>query len=172
MSRSLSRYCWPRYSSKAHQREGRTALFSSTSQPVSASQSPSRQFNGGSATSPQDDPYLNGKSTSPYDGSEHKKKDYNASLMSQLESQNDETVGNLGSKIAALKSLSLMMGDEINKSKLNLSALGGDMDQTRNRIRTNFNKMVIMADKTGISWKIWLLFFTLVFWFFMWVWLA
>ncbi|KAG7773176.1 hypothetical protein KL930_004650 [Ogataea haglerorum] len=163
-----------RYSSKAHQREGRTALFSTVSQPVSAAHSPIRTHNTSSATSldnlrRQEDPFA--RPSSPYNTADTKKRDYNASLMSQLESQNDETVDLLGSKITALKDLSMMMGDEINKSRFNLSALGGDMELSKNRIKANLNRMAIMADKTGISWKIWLLFFTVIFWIFLWVWL-
>ncbi|ODV86966.1 hypothetical protein CANARDRAFT_27307 [[Candida] arabinofermentans NRRL YB-2248] len=180
-----------RYSSKVHQREGRTSLFTTTQQQaLSASQSPTRsnQFyqqpisSANSQTSissinhQQSRHIINDessfiRSSSPYENSNTPKKDYNASLLSQLESQNDETVSIMGSKISALKNLSLKMGDEINKSKLNLNSFGGDMESTMNNVKGNFKRMIIMADKTGISWKIWLLFFGVIFFVFFWVWI-
>ncbi|QPG76955.1 hypothetical protein FOA43_004349 [Brettanomyces nanus] len=158
------------YSSKVHQREGRTALFSTI-----PSSNSSASVNGGAgnvdSATPVDydtDDSI-GRSSSPY--IKEPKRDYNAAMLSQLESQNEETVNVMQSKISALKDLSLKMGDQINQSRLNLGSLSSNMEAAGHRIMGNMKRMKIMADKTGISWKIWLGFFCFVFLIFFWVWL-
>ncbi|VEU19410.1 DEKNAAC100684 [Brettanomyces naardenensis] len=158
-----------RYTSKVHQREGRMALFATTpgtTTPNGYSVNPSVN---GKDPSTQIDPNDIARSSSPYEA--EPRRDYNAAMLSQLESQNEETVNTMQSKISALKDLSLKMGDQINQSKLNLGSLGSNMEAAGHRIRGNMKRMFVMAEKTGISWKTWLLFFAIVFLIFFWVWL-
>lgn len=42
---------------------------------------------------------------------------------------------------------------------------------TRNRLRGTMNRMLRMADRTGIGWKVWLGFFVFIFLLFAYVWL-
>lgn len=150
------------HSSTARQREGRISLFATT--PSNQQQS----YNNTSTTSSDFNNSLP-PATSPYE--KEPKRDYNAAMMSQLESQNEETVNIMHSKLTQLKDLSMKMGDEINKSKLNLGSLGSNMEAAGHRIRGNMKRMVIMAERSGISWKKWLAFFAIVFLFFLMAWL-
>lgn len=142
-----------RYQSKVHQREGRTALFDTTGE------EPPKL--------PADDDYE--RSSSPY--TKEPKRDMNAAILSQLESQNEDTVNTMSSKIAALKGLSVKMGDQIRQSNLDLGELGSDFTVTSARIKNIVKQMTIMAEKTGIPLKVWLIFFVIVFLLFFWVWI-
>lgn len=44
-------------------------------------------------------------------------------------------------------------------------------DATRIRLRGTMNRMLVMAEKTGISWKVWLTFFAAVIMLFFYVWI-
>lgn len=111
------------------------------------------------------------RSSSPY-VDDNKGKDYNSTLLSQLESQNEEYYGKMSEKVELLKNLGLRMGTEIKKSHLSLDGLQNDMELGQKRLKMTFNRMLIMAEKTGISWKIWVSFFFIIFTFFFWVWLT
>ncbi|GMF13488.1 unnamed protein product [[Candida] boidinii] len=111
------------------------------------------------------------RSSSPY-VDDSKGKDYNATLLSQLESQNEEYYGKMSEKVELLKNLGLRMGTEIKKSHLSLDGLQNDMELGQKRLKMTFNRMLIMAERTGISWKIWVSFFLIIFTLFFWVWLT
>lgn len=157
-----------RYSSKAHQREGRISLFATTSNASTNQQtdSPGMSRIGspdfGSTESLE-------RASSPYESNPHI--DYNAAMASQLESQNEETLNTMHMKISALKDLTTKMGDQINMSQHNLGSLGSNMESAGRRIRGNMKRMFVMAERSGINWKIWLMFFCVVFTFFFVVWL-
>ena len=44
-------------------------------------------------------------------------------------------------------------------------------DTTRLRLKGTMNRMLRMAEKTGVGWKVWVLFFLAVWGVFAWVWL-
>lgn len=180
-----------RYSARAHQRE-RQSLFSMDD----LSKSPSPMINSYdnnnnnniinnninfnmNSTSENNNPNIptSISVSSPYED-ENEKYKYNktsysvtAQNMAQLESQSDETVSIMKNKIGALRDLSLAMGTEINKSKKNLTELGEDMGLSRDKIQNNMNRMRRFVEKSGISWKVWLVFATIIIWCFLWVWL-
>ncbi|ANZ73086.1 BA75_01699T0 [Komagataella pastoris] len=111
------------------------------------------------------------RSASPYDDAPSKK-DYKASLLSQLESQNEDELTTMSEKVLMLKNLGSRMGDEIKNSQLNIDDLHSTMTNTQTRLKNTFKRMMVMAKKTGISWKLWLLFFFLVWLWFFFVWLS
>lgn len=110
------------------------------------------------------------RSTSPY-GNDNKF-DYSQSTLAQLESQSDEQVGQMGQKIKALKSLSLKMGDEIRNSNHSLNELGSTFENTRLKLKGTFDNMMIMAKRSRISIKTWLLIFFVVGLLFFLVWIT
>lgn len=63
------------------------------------------------------------------------------------------------------------IGDEIRESSALAEKINDTFDQTRVRLRGTMNRMLLMAERTGVSWKIWLMFFAAVILIFMYVWL-
>ena len=70
-----------------------------------------------------------------------------------------------------LKDLSIAIGDEIKSSSSLADAMNDGFDNTRVRLRGTMNRMLRMAERTGVGWKVWLLFFAAVWGLFVWVWL-
>lgn len=68
--------------------------------------------------------------------------------------------------------LSIRMGDEIRDSTALAEKLNDTFDNTRVRLRGTMNRMIRMADRTGVGWKVWLGFFVAVFLLFTYVWLS
>lgn len=75
------------------------------------------------------------------------------------------------SKVKVLKSLSVAMGDEIRESSAMMDKMNDTFDSTRLRLRGTMNRMLLMAERTGVGWKVWLLFFAAVIMIFVYVWL-
>lgn len=63
------------------------------------------------------------------------------------------------------------IGDEIRESSALAEKMNDTFDSTRVRLRGTMNRMLLMAERTGVSWKIWLLFFAAVIMVFTYVWL-
>ncbi|EDK44325.1 conserved hypothetical protein [Lodderomyces elongisporus NRRL YB-4239] len=158
----------------AHQRDLRTQLFSTPSP---------HHFNGlrqqNSRTPPSRTPLRNTHSASPYDntttqtraGASAAVAAQNESFLNSLESQNDEEMDSMGQKIHMLKNLGERMGIEINKSiKLNDDITDG-FERGKVSLKNTFNKMIVMSQRAGITWKMWLVVFALVGLFFFYVWL-
>lgn len=106
---------------------------------------------------------------SPY--TKDTKFDYNENTLSQLESQSDEQMGEMGKKIQALKSLSLRMGDEIRNGN-SLNDLSSTFENTKVKLKDTFENMMDMAKRSRISIKTWLLIFSFVGVLFFWVWIT
>lgn len=139
----------------AHQRDLRTQLFSS---PNVGLRTPSRT------------PL---RTASPYDPTPNNSNQakYNESLMNSLELQNDEEMNIMGSKISMLKNLGEKMGVEINKLiKLN-DDITNNFEKGKITLKNTYNKMIVMSQRAGISWKMWLLVFLIVTLWFVYVWL-
>lgn len=77
----------------------------------------------------------------------------------------------MGQRIQALKSLSLRMGDEIRGSNQTLDNLGDTFQDTTTKLKNTFSNMMIMAKKSRISIKTWLIIFFVVGLTFFWVWI-
>ena len=53
-----------------------------------------------------------------------------------------------------------------------MTDLENSFDNTRVRIRGNMTRMLRMAERTGVGWRVWLGFFVAVFLLFTYVWLS
>lgn len=110
--------------------------------------------------------------SSPYDSRPQvpTAKENEAYLMS-LESQNNEEIDTMSQKVNMLKGLGVRMGDEINKSiKLN-DNLTESMEKGKVTLKNTWNRMIVMSQRAGISWRMWLVAFFIIFLFFFWVWI-
>ncbi|EMG49384.1 BET1 Protein transport protein BET1 [Candida maltosa Xu316] len=140
----------------AHQRDLRTQLFSS---PQVGLRTPSRTPS---------------RTASPYDPTPtntNNQAKYNESLLNTLESQNNDEMESMGSKIHMLKHLGEKMGIEINKSmKLN-DDITNNFEKGKVTLKNTYNKMIVMSQRAGISWKMWLIVFVIFTLWFVYVWL-
>ncbi|KAF2854955.1 hypothetical protein T440DRAFT_198933 [Plenodomus tracheiphilus IPT5] len=97
---------------------------------------------------------------------------YSSAVLDELESQNDEQVGVLTSKVKMLKDLTHLIGDEIRDSTTLAEKMNDQFENSRNKIKGTMNRMLRMAQKTGVGWKVWVGFFAAVILLFWWVWLG
>ncbi|KAH9867671.1 hypothetical protein IAQ61_008265 [Plenodomus lingam] len=97
---------------------------------------------------------------------------YSSAVLEELESQNEEAVGVLTGKVKMLKDLTHLIGDEIRDSTTLAEKMNDQFENSRNKIRGTMNRMLRMAQKTGVGWKVWLGFFAAVILLFWWVWLG
>ena len=67
--------------------------------------------------------------------------------------------------------MTVAIGDEIRDSSALAEKMNDSFERTRHRLRGTMNRMLLMAERTGIPWKVWLLFFAAVILIFTWVWL-
>ena len=65
----------------------------------------------------------------------------------------------------------MAIGDEIRESSALADKMNDTFDNTRVRLRGTMNRMLRMAERTGVGWKVWLGFFVAVFMLFAYVWL-
>lgn len=96
---------------------------------------------------------------------------YDTATLENLESQNDQEVTGIMNKVKTLKLLTVAMGDEIRDSSAMMDKMNDTFDNTRLRLRGTMNRMMVMAERTGVGWKVWLGFFAAVVFIFMYVWL-
>ncbi|CEN61472.1 Putative SNARE protein [Aspergillus calidoustus] len=96
---------------------------------------------------------------------------YSDAVLSHLESQNDEEVEGITAKVKMLKDITLAIGDEI-RDTTHISELNDSFENTRTRIRGNMSRMLRMAERTGVGWKVWIGFFAAVFLLFFYVWIT
>ncbi|EMC96350.1 hypothetical protein BAUCODRAFT_89239 [Baudoinia panamericana UAMH 10762] len=101
----------------------------------------------------------------------NKKGQYSDAVIDELESQNEDQVGEMGKKVRMLKDLTVAIGDEIRDSTAFAEKMNEGFESTRNRLQGTMNRMLRMADRTGIGWRIWLGFFVCIFFLFAYVWL-
>ncbi len=67
--------------------------------------------------------------------------------------------------------MTIAIGDEIRESSAIAEKMNNSFDNTRLKLRGTMNRMLVMAEKTGVPWKVWLAFFTAVIFLFVYVWL-
>ena len=119
----------------------------------------------------------------------NKKGQYSDAVIDELESQNEEQVSEMSKKVRMLKDVSISryqwlycvidshmqltsaIGDEIRDSTAFAEKMNDQFEGTRNRLRGTMNRMLLMAERTGIGWRIWLGFFVFIFLLFAYVWL-
>ncbi|KAJ5959090.1 uncharacterized protein N7479_006240 [Penicillium vulpinum] len=140
-----------------------------------ASRSPAQQPGGygyGGYSSPAPNGYTSsGAAGAGYQSaSPDKKGHYSDAVLSSLESQNDAEVEGISAKVKMLKDITLAIGDEI-RDTAHITDLNDSFDNTRVRLRGNMNRMLRMAESTGVGWRVWLGFFFAVFLLFFYVWI-
>ncbi|KAG5935862.1 hypothetical protein E4U60_002903 [Claviceps pazoutovae] len=101
----------------------------------------------------------------------NRKGQYSDAVLNELESQNDEQVAGILGKVRTLKSMTVAIGDEIRESSALAEKMNDSFYSTRLRLRGTMNRMLLMAERTGVGWKVWLLFFAAVGMLFFYVWL-
>lgn len=67
--------------------------------------------------------------------------------------------------------LTISIGDEIRSSSSLADTMNDSFDNTRVRLRGTMARMLRMAEKTGVGWKVWVGFFVAVWMLFAYVWL-
>lgn len=67
--------------------------------------------------------------------------------------------------------MTVAIGDEIRESSALAEKMNDSFDTTRLRLRGTMNRMLLMAERTGVGWRVWLLFFAAVAFLFIYVWL-
>lgn len=165
-------------SNNLHQRDPRSALFAgydsgeASRRPVSAS--PNR-YGGygypGNGAATGGDGHLGVSSSQYRPATPNKKGHYSDAVLNELESQNDQHVEGILGKVKILKDMTVAIGDEIRESSALAEKMNEGFDNTRVRLRGTMNRMLVMAERTGVPWKVWLAFFTAVILLFMYVWL-
>ncbi|KAI0402160.1 hypothetical protein F4802DRAFT_618157 [Xylaria palmicola] len=163
--------------STLHQRDSRSALFEgyngadSTRRHVSGSPSPALGGYGynGSGSSGSQHLGVEGRGYRP--ATPNSRGQYSDAVLSELESQNDQQVEGILGKVKVLKEMTVAIGDEIRDSTALAEKMNDTFDSTRVRLRGTMNRMLLMAERTGVGWKVWLLFFAAVIFIFCYVWL-
>ncbi len=67
--------------------------------------------------------------------------------------------------------MTMAIGDEIRDSSALAEKMNDSFDQTRLRLRGTMNRMLLMAERTGVGWRVWLGFFVAIIFLFAYVWL-
>jgi blocked early in transport 1 len=70
-----------------------------------------------------------------------------------------------------MKEMSEAIGVEIRESSTLIENMNNNFESTRVKLKGTMNRMMIMAQRSGIGWRVWLMFFMLVFFLFTYVWL-
>ncbi|KAF2665866.1 v-SNARE [Microthyrium microscopicum] len=158
-----------RFSQQASQRQ---RLFANYDDARQQSQSPSgRRPNGyahPSYSANPSTPPTGAFGAYPSDGSSFRaatpnsKGQYSDAVLSELESQNDEQMAGLSGKVKRLKDLTMAIGDEIRESTTLADSMNETFDGTTIRLKNTMNRMLRMAERTGIGWRVWLAFFAVV----------
>ncbi|TGZ83879.1 hypothetical protein EX30DRAFT_93777 [Ascodesmis nigricans] len=101
----------------------------------------------------------------------NRKGQYSTQVLEELESQNDEQVDGLSKKVRMLKDITVAIGEEVRSSTSLMEAMNDQFEGTRRKLRGTVNRMMVMAQKTGVGWKAWVVFIALVVAVFFWVWI-
>ncbi|KAK4228983.1 hypothetical protein QBC38DRAFT_473939 [Podospora fimiseda] len=169
-------------SSSLHQRDSRSDLFrgytgGAAGSSNRASPNPFQQQNGGYGYPPAQAYGIGEGSSSRGQGggyrsaTPNKKGQYSDAVLNELESQNDAQVDGILGKVKILKQMTEAIGVEIQESSALAEKMNEGFDNTRLRLKGTMNRMMIMAERTGVGWKAWLIFFAAVIFLFMYVWL-
>ncbi|CAF9933516.1 MAG: protein transport protein bet1 [Heterodermia speciosa] len=173
-------------SSSLHQRDARSTLFDSYDRNRPSSHSPagrqgySYNAGGGSNSYPgsSSNGGLNANGNAPGGGgggfrpaTPNSRGQYSDAVLSELENQNEAQLEGMSAKVKMLKDITSAIGVEIRDSSKLAETMNEGFDTTRLRLKGTMNRMLRMAEKTGVGWKVWVLFFLAVWGVFAWVWL-
>lgn len=93
-------------------------------------------------------------------------------MLDHLEAQNEnDQTSLLSSKVSQLKQLSMAIGDEIRESSSLAQTINDSFENTSVKLKGTMRRMLRMAEKTGVGWRVWLGFFVAVWLIFFYVWL-
>jgi len=152
-----------------HQRDPRSALFENYSGGGSREATPPKSggygYQGGNTNGGLGAPAGSYRPATP-----NSRGQYSNAVLDELESQNDGQVEGILGKVKMLKDMTVAIGDEIRESSALAEKMNDSFDNTRVRLRGTMNRMLIMAEKTGVGWKVWLAFFAAVGFLFFYVW--
>ncbi|KAK4455007.1 hypothetical protein QBC34DRAFT_420676 [Podospora aff. communis PSN243] len=169
--------------SSLHQRDSRSDLFkgytgSGADRSARASPNPSRAMGGygyggyaGANGSTSSGGHLGVESRGFRPATPNSRGQYSDAVLNELESQNDQQVDGILGKVRILKDMTVAIGDEIRDSSALAEKMNDSFDKTRLRLRGTMNRMLLMAERTGVGWKVWLGFFLAVILLFTYVWL-
>jgi len=170
-------------SSSLHQRDPRSALFENynggandRTRPGSSSPSQNASYGGGygfTGTPVNGSTGLGagyGERPAYRPATPNSKGQYSDAVLNELESQNDGQVEGIMGKVRQLKDMTMAIGDEIRESSALAEKMNDSFDSTRVRLRGTMNRMLVMAERTGVGWKVWLAFFAAVGFLFFYVW--
>jgi len=166
-------------SSQLHQRDPRSALFENynggantrtqSSSPRPGGYSGGYGYTGGANGSAGLGVGL-GEKPSYRPATPNSRGQYSDAVLNELESQNDGQVEGIMGKVRQLKDMTIAIGDEIRDSSALAEKMNDSFDNTRLRLRGTMNRMLLMAERTGVGWKVWLAFFAAVGLLFFYVW--
>lgn len=96
--------------------------------------------------------------------------DSSANALAALESQSEDTLDVMSSKVESLKGLTMAMGKQINTSRKHLQDLGQDMGVSSDLVGLNMQRMKEFS-KSGVGIKLWGAFISLImlWWFYSWL---
>lgn len=93
-------------------------------------------------------------------------------VLDHLEAQNENAQTSLlSSKVSQLKQLSIAIGDEIRDSSSLAQTINDQFEGASVRLKGTMRRMLRMAERTGVGWRVWLGFFCAVWLIFVYVWL-
>ncbi|KAK9380204.1 uncharacterized protein V2V93DRAFT_359724 [Kockiozyma suomiensis] len=95
---------------------------------------------------------------------------YSDSVMSGLESQNENELEGLTARVRLLKDITVKIGEEVRDSSKFMGSLEDGFDNTKLRLKGTYKRMMRMAERSGVGWRAWVAFFLFVFLIFVWVW--
>lgn len=164
--------------SSLHQRDSRNDLFkgytgsgTASQRPVSASPSRVGGYGYGGYQDNNNGSHLGVENRGYRPATPNSRGQYSDAVLNELESQNDQQVEGILGKVKILKDMTIAIGDEIRDSTALAEKMNDGFDQTRLRLRGTMNRMLLMAERTGVGWKVWLGFFAAVILLFVYVWL-
>ncbi|POS74829.1 SNARE domain-containing protein [Diaporthe helianthi] len=173
-----------RFNSSLHQRDSRSALFEGYTGAGADSRrgitpSPSRGYGyaypGGGGAPNGTHLSIDGGGSSSRGGfrpaTPNKRGQYSDAVLNELESQNDAQIDGIMGKVRVLKDMTVAIGDEIRESSALAEKMNDQFDNMRLRVRGTMNRMLLMAERTGVGWRVWLGFFAAVIILFVYVWL-
>lgn len=151
--------------------------YSDANRPTSPYQSQQNQSQSYSSSPNNQSPYLSasvpqGASRSTPNLASSKNKYTSTAVLDHLEAQNEnDQTSLLSSKVSQLKQLSMAIGEEIRESSSLAQTINDSFENTSVRLKGTMRRMLRMAEKTGVGWRVWLGFFVAVWLLFFYVWL-
>ena len=84
-------------------------------------------------------------------GTPNSRGQYSDSLLSSLESQNDEALAGMSAKVRMLKDITVAIGGEIRDSTAMAEKMNEQFEGTRTRLKGTMRRMLRMAERTGVG---------------------